>query len=79
VSSDPDCTVCEGAGWDWKQAANEQQQVDDPVVYYRCPCVEVMRLRAAVERLLSALLPLSIAGAQDDVNELFAAIKETHP
>ncbi len=37
---------------------------------------EIERLWAAVERLLSALLPLSIAGAQDDVNELFAAIKE---
>ncbi len=46
MSGDPNCTVCEGAGWDWRRAADEQIQVDDPVVYYRCPCVKVMRLRA---------------------------------
>lgn len=30
------CEVCEGAGWDWKRAADEDQQVDDPVDYYWC-------------------------------------------
>jgi hypothetical protein len=54
VSGDPMCTVCEGAGWNWRRAADEQLQVDDPVVNYRCPCVEVMRLRAEVERLRAA-------------------------
>ncbi len=45
MSGDPNCVVCEGAGWDWRRAADEQQQIDDPVDYYRCPCVEVMRLK----------------------------------
>lgn len=52
MSSDPDCTVCEGAGWDWRRAADEDLQVDDPVDYYQCPCVKMMRLRAAIESLL---------------------------
>lgn len=33
----PRCEVCEGAGWDWKRAADEDDlQVDDPVDYYWC-------------------------------------------
>lgn len=33
------CPNCEGAGWDWKKAADEDLQVDDPVDYYPCiPC-----------------------------------------
>ena len=30
------CPTCEGAGWDWKRAADEDIQVDDPVDYYPC-------------------------------------------
>lgn len=37
---DPSCTVCDGAGWDWQRAADEDLEVDDPVDYYRCRCVE---------------------------------------
>jgi hypothetical protein len=33
---DSRCEVCEGAGWDWKRAADEDLQVDDPVDYYWC-------------------------------------------
>ena len=51
MSSDPNCGVCEGAGWDWRRAADEQTQAADPVDYYKCPCVEVMRLRAAGDAL----------------------------
>jgi hypothetical protein len=40
VSGEPNCTVCDGAGWDWRRAADEQIQVDDPVDYYRCLCAE---------------------------------------
>lgn len=31
-----ECPQCEGAGWDWKLAADEDLQVDDPVDYYHC-------------------------------------------
>ena len=55
MSSDPYCGVCEGAGWDWRRAADEDIQVDDPVDYYQCPCVEVVRLRAAGDALVGAL------------------------
>ena len=51
MSGDPNCGVCEGAGWDWRRAADEDLQVDDPVDHYRCPCVDVMRLRAAGDAL----------------------------
>lgn len=34
------------------------------------------RVQAAVDRLCLALLPLSTAGEQADIDELFAAIKE---
>jgi hypothetical protein len=37
---------------------------------------EIERLGAAVDRLCLALLPLSTAGEQADIDELFAAIKE---
>jgi RecJ-like exonuclease len=30
------CSICEGAGWDWKKAADQDLQVDDPVEYYQC-------------------------------------------
>jgi len=51
VSGDPKCGVCEGAGWDWRRAADEDLQVDDPVDHYQCPCVNVVRLRAAGDAL----------------------------
>ena len=47
--ADPDCLVCEGAGWDWRRAADEDLQVDDPVDCYQCPCVEVVRLQALID------------------------------
>jgi hypothetical protein len=36
----PICNICEGVGWDWRRAADENVQVDDPVDHYRCPCVD---------------------------------------
>lgn len=30
------CPQCEGAAWDWKKAADEDLQVDDPVDSYPC-------------------------------------------
>lgn len=30
------CEVCEGFGWDWKKAADDDLQVDDPVDTYFC-------------------------------------------
>jgi hypothetical protein len=54
LRSDQNCGVCEGAGFNWRRAADESRydQVEDFVDYYRCPCVEVVRLRAEVERLI---------------------------
>jgi hypothetical protein len=51
VSGEANCNICDGAGWDWRRAADQQLQVDDPVDHYRCPCVDVMRLRAAGDAL----------------------------
>ncbi len=67
MSGDPMCTVCEGAGWDWRRAADEQIQVDDPVVYYRCPCVKVMRLLA--ERDTERALADQLASELKDATE----------
>ena len=67
MSGDPYCGVCEGAGWNWRRAADEDIQVDDPVDYYQCPCVEVMRLRTAGDAL---------ADVVDDWPELVAAWNE---
>jgi hypothetical protein len=55
MSSDPNCGVCEGAGWDWRRAADDDLQVDDPVDRYQCPCVEVTRLRVAGDALAKVL------------------------
>lgn len=35
------CHICEGAGWDWKTAADEDLQLDDPVDAYPCPACTV--------------------------------------
>ena len=32
------CPICDGAGWDWKKASDDDLQVDDPVETYRCAC-----------------------------------------
>jgi hypothetical protein len=39
-ASNPECVVCDGVGWDWRKAAEDNLQVDDPVDYYRCLCAE---------------------------------------
>ena len=78
MSGEPMCTVCEGAGWDWRRAADEQLQVDDPVVYYRCPCVKVMRLRAErdAERALADQLhhALCVSAVRLSYPEVFDAL-----
>lgn len=32
------CQICDDAGWDWKKAADDDLQVDDPVESYPCIC-----------------------------------------
>ena len=36
MADDTKCAICEGAGWDWKRAADEDLLVDDPVDHYWC-------------------------------------------
>ena len=69
MSADPYCGVCQGAGWDWRRAADEDRQVDDPLDHYQCPCVEVTRLRAAGDALAEALRAMTRLGAPPDMNE----------
>ncbi len=77
MSGDPECVVCEGAGWDWRRAAEDNLQVDDPVDYYRCPCVEVMRLRAAGDALYAVLngFRSTSASGLDDVNAAWREVR----
>ena len=66
------CTVCEGAGWDWRRAAEDNLQVDDPVNYYRCPCVKAMRLQAErdAERALANQLASHLQWALECIGSL---------
>ena len=72
MSADLYCGVCQGAGWDWRRAADEDLQVDDPVDYYECPCVEVMRLRADLAAANSELRS-DLLAARQEITRLRAA------